>query len=78
MRERKEFKLSEEELQGLMDACRSEPMIALQCGMPRSPQENANAAWAVLGKKWGFDPMTVKPVPGKSNKHFTAEEVEGR
>lgn len=45
-----------------------------------SPQENANQAWAELGRRMGFDPMTVQPVEGKNTRFFTAvpSETEGQ
>jgi len=70
---RKEFKMSDEQLKKLLDACRPVPMIALQCGMPSSPQENANEAWKGLGLEMGFEHMSVRPISGKGTEHFTAE-----
>ena len=69
---RVEYKLSEEDLKALLEACR--PTLAMKIGeyVSRTPQENANAAWEALGKKMGFNSMTVRPVPGKSNAFFTA------
>ena len=67
-----EFEMTDEDLAALLTACKPVSMIALQCGTPRSPQENANAAWAALGKKIGFDHMTVQPIPGKGQKFFMA------
>ena len=69
---RREFEMSEEQLSTLLDACKPVRMIALQCGNPRSPQENANDAWRSLGQEMGFDGMTVRPVAGKSQRFFTA------
>ena len=37
-----------------------------------TPQENANKVWQHLGEKMGFDYMTVQPIPGKGQRHFTA------
>lgn len=71
----KEFEMTSEDLETLLNACKPVAMIMLQCGMPRSPQENANAAWAALGAKMGFDPMTVRP-NGKGDLFFTAVPVE--
>jgi len=70
----KEFEMSEDDLAKLLDACKPTPVMFLSGGVPmhRSPQENANAAWANLGKKLGFDHMTVKPVSGKGQRFFTA------
>ena len=70
---RKEFEMPDEDLARLLQAAKPVPMIALQCGTPRSVQENANAAWAELGARMGFDPMTVSP-NGKGNRFFTAVE----
>ena len=68
---RREFEMTRGQLDKILEACKPVPLIALQCGMPKSPQENANDAWEALGKEMGFDYMTV--VPGKSDRFFTAE-----
>lgn len=68
----RDFEMTQEQLDELMKASRPVPLIALQCGMPRTPQENANAAWKKLGNIMGFDHMTVKP-NGKGNRFFSAE-----
>jgi len=72
---RKEFEITEEQLDTLMEACKPVPMIMLQCGDPPSPQENANSAWKSLGSNLGFDHMTVQPVSGKGTRFFTAIPV---
>lgn len=56
-----EFEMTESDLLDLMNASKPTMAVALHCGPPASPQEMANAAWARLGEKMGFDPMTVKP-----------------
>lgn len=70
---RREFQMTDEDLETLLDA--SKPVICMKIGsyIPPPPQENANRAWAVLGRKMGFSPMSVKPVRGRGNKVFTAE-----
>jgi len=75
MTERINFVMTEADLDELLQACRSVPLIALQCGMPPSPQENANAAWDRLGDKMGFDGSTVEPT-GKNNRFFSARPKE--
>ena len=72
---RKNFEMTEEDLETLYKACQTGPMIALQCGTPCSAQDNANAAWCTLGRKMGFDGMTAKP-DGKGDRFFSAEVVE--
>jgi hypothetical protein len=48
------------------------PLHTIECGTPRSQQENANEAWRRLGEKLGFDYMTVRP-NGKGDRFFSAE-----
>lgn len=69
--ERKQYEMTQDDLDKLLEACRPVPMIMLQCGTPPTPQERANAAWAELGKRMGFDYMTVKPA-GSDPKQFSA------
>lgn len=71
MNQRKEYELTTEQYDKLIESCRPTPLIALQCGMPSSPQENANLAWCALGKELGFDGMSVEP-SNKGQRFFTA------
>lgn len=68
-----EFHLTKKQLAFLLDACKPVTYIVIGGIEPRSPQENANAAWASLGAELGFDYMTVQPINGKGNNYFTAE-----
>lgn len=68
-----EFEMTQEDHAALIEACRAPVAIALNCGMPRSQQENANAAWEALGKKMGFDHMTVRPSRHGQERFFWAE-----
>ena len=73
---RQEFEMSQADLDGIMakiNAARNAPLIAIHTGMPRSVQEVANDAWAELGGRLGFDPMTVEP--NGSARRFTAVAV---
>jgi hypothetical protein len=72
---RKEFTMTKEQLDKLLDACKPVPYMVVGGIAPRSPQENANAAWAMLGEEMGFKPMSVRPVSGKGMEVFTAETV---
>jgi len=73
---RKEFKMTQTNLDKILEACKPVPMIMLQCGTPSSPQENANTAWEALGKEMGFVADTVLPVAGKGQLFFTAHVNE--
>jgi len=70
------YELTDEDLKDLLDACK--PTVCMKIGnyRPATPQEKANRAWAVLGKKMGFDHMTVRPIQGKDHKFFTAVPSE--
>src|ERR1019366_8437187 len=72
---RTNYEMTPADLAKIYDACKSVPMIMLQCGTPSSPQENANRAWAELGARMGFDHMTVQPT-GNGDRFFTAVPSE--
>lgn len=61
MNPRVEYEMSEDDYDKIIDACK--PVVCIQVGgySSRGPQENANRAWKALGKKMGFDSMTVRP-----------------
>ena len=69
---RVEYEMTEEDLKKILDACKPTPLIKIGNYCGSSPQENANYAWESLGKKMGFDHMTVRPITGKGNRFFTA------
>ncbi len=77
MSTRKEFEMTEKDMARLIEASRPVPYMIVGGIPPRSPQENANAEWRALGRRMGFDAMTVRPVPGKGQRFFTAEVVAG-
>lgn len=72
---RQNYEMTEDDLDKLLVACQPVPMIALQCGAPRSKYENVNAAWVELGKRMHFDPATVLPT-GKGYRLFSAVPIE--
>ena len=59
--ERKEYEMTQADLDKILEACKPVPYMVVGGVPPRSPQENANAAWAELGSRMGFDHMTVLP-----------------
>lgn len=75
---RTEYEMTEDDLQSILNASKSTPVMFLSGGTPMggSPQENANHAWAALGAKMGFDYMTVRPIQGKGTRFFTAVPSE--
>jgi len=75
---RKEFKLTQEDVNFVVEASKPVPAMFLSDGGPMfgTPQENANKAWQTLGKKYGFIWHTCEPVPGKNRKFITAEVIE--
>jgi len=75
MTERREYEMTQDDLDVLLAAAKPSPLIMMQCGLAPTPQECANAAWDALGHKMGFVGSTVLAIPGKSNRFFTAEPV---
>ncbi len=78
--DRKEFTLTKAQMDELLDASKPTPVMYLPGGQPmfQPPQENANEAWARLGKVVGFKPMTVQPVAGKKPNVFSAEPTDAQ
>lgn len=74
---RTNYEMTQAQLEAILDACKPTPVMFLSDGTPMggSPQENANTAWARLGKEMGFDHMTVQPTE-KGNRFFTAVPSE--
>ena len=71
-----EFEMSQEQLDSILAASKSVPYMVIGGIEPPSPQENANAAWRLLGKELGFKYMTVQRISGKSDRFFTAERAD--
>jgi hypothetical protein len=73
---RKSFEMTQEQYDKILDACK--PTLVMKIGntYPATPQENANRAWAALGKEMGFKHMTVRPIDGDDQKTFSAEAAE--
>ena len=76
MYQRTEYEMTEADLKEILAACKPVPVMMVGNTVPRSSQENANRAWAHLGEKMGFDPMTVRPVQGKGQRFFSAVPSE--
>lgn len=73
---RREYEMSQDDFNALIEASKPVPLIMLQCGPAQSQQERANAAWKALGDKMGFKHLSVAPIAEKSNLFFTAEPKE--
>lgn len=72
---RREYEMTDSDLEKLLNACKPVPCMMIGGYAPPSPQQNANTAWAELGSRMGFDPMSVRPC-GKGDRFFTAVPVE--
>lgn len=72
---RTEYEMTQEDYDAIIEACK--PVACMMVGdyVPRSPQENANAAWSTLGGKMGFDGASVRPC-AKGHRFFTAIPTE--
>jgi hypothetical protein len=67
-----EFEMTEADLAKILEACKPVPYMVFGGIPPRSPQENANDAWARLGNRMGFDWETVRPTSGSGPRFFSA------
>lgn len=70
------YKMTDEQLAKILDACRPVPYLVMGGMPPSSPQENANRAWAALGQELGFDHITVRDAGTGDQREFFAEPVE--
>lgn len=70
------FEMTQADLDQLLEASRPVPYMVFGGMAPRSPQDNANAAWRELGNLLGFDAMTVEPIRGEDQRFFMAEPVQ--
>lgn len=74
--ERREFELSQEQLDKLLKASEPVPYVIIGGVEPPHPQQNANAAWQELAAEMGFQWETVEPVEGKDQKFISAIPIE--
>lgn len=72
---RQDYEMSQADLDGMLasiSAARKTSGMFLSGGMPMSDvQATANAEWAKLGARMGFDPMSVRPT-GRGDRFFSA------
>ena len=71
---KKEYEMTQAQLDRLLDACKAVPYLVANGTEPASQQENANRAWQAIGEEMGFDYMTVRP-SGKGDRFFTADSL---
>lgn len=74
---KKRFEMSENQLKTMMKAFQPVPYIVVGGYSPRSPQENANDAWKLLGEEMGFIWDTVEP-SNEGDRIFFAEPIGER
>jgi len=76
---RQEFKMTQEEMDNIIAINKGggDPVMFLSGGTPMgsSLQEKINQYWEILGKKYGFKPMTVEG-SSKGKLFFIAESFE--
>jgi len=71
--ERREYKLTEEQLNRLNMAAKPVRFLCITGVDPGSPQEKSNTVWRELGEEMGFDYCTVQPIKDKGDEYFTAK-----
>ena len=75
MNPRTNYEMTQEDLDRILEACKPVACMMIGGTTGSSQQENANRSWAVLGKKMGFDSMTVQP-RNKGRRFFSAVPSE--
>lgn len=77
MSERREYEITQEQLDALIEAGKPTPAMWLSGGTPlfATLQENANRAWEALGDDLGFDWATVE-ASSKGQRFFLAVPLE--
>jgi hypothetical protein len=75
--ERKEYQLTKEQYDRLLNASQAVPYMIFGGREPRTPQENANRVWKTLGDEIGFHWQTVLP-SDKGKMFFTAETKQNK
>jgi hypothetical protein len=68
---RQSYEMTQADLDKIIDSCKPVPYLIVGGIAPSSPQERANNAWAELGRRMGFDYMTVEPTDA-GDRFFTA------
>ena len=75
---RKEFEMTQEEMDIIIEINKQggDPVMYLSGGMPfgESLKEKINDYWEILGRKYGFKPLTGQASP-KGKLFFTAEVI---
>ena len=73
---RKEFEMTEEELQAIYDISRNKtPVIHVGIWLGMDSQQRANKLWQIMGDKYGFVWDSVEAAYGKGDRFFTAIET---
>lgn len=73
---RKEYELTASELEDMIKLQEVErTAIETNSSYEARKHRRTNHAWQMLGQRMGFKWDTVKPVPGKSQRFFTAEPI---
>lgn len=73
---RTEYEMTQADFDTLMEAMKPVPYMIIGGHEPPNQQENANAAWRLLGAKMGFDTDTVQPIREKGQRWFSAVPKE--
>ncbi len=78
MSPRREYEMSQADLDVLLEAHKSPYLISRLVAYPppvTAPSKRTVAAWSSLGRKMGFDSESALTVPGKGLRFFTAQPV---
>lgn len=72
---KKQYRMTDEELQSVLDASKPVPYLVFGGMAPPSPQENVNRAWAAIARAHGVRQMSIGPASTGDQRDFIAEPL---
>lgn len=70
---RQQYRMTDDELEQVLNASKPVPYMVFGGREPSSPQENANNAWQGIADRVGCDKFTIGPAASGDIQEFSAE-----
>ena len=74
----KPYRLTDTQLNTILDACKPVPYMVVGGMMPRSPQHNANDAWQSVAAELGCRWDTIRPADTGDQHDILAEPIAAK
>jgi hypothetical protein len=72
---KRQYRLTDAELQSILDCSKPVPMIMLHISTPESPQDRANRAWQSVAQAHGFVWDSAEPAETGDDHDLLAEPI---